>query len=134
MPVVTKNLFVLGLISVLLLLSACGLLRDEPTNKAVAIVQSYSTMPDAEYSLQRNAITTRERLAFDYLRALQEQNSKLSYAVEDVRRTEPGSRTVIVTVNERATTSSRPERARFEIMVKRDIQKIWRIESYRLVE
>ena len=134
MQVGIKNLKALGLVSALLLLSSCGLLRDEPTNKAVKLIESFATMAEAEYSLQRKSIAVRERLAFDYLRALQAQNRKLSYGVENVQRINAGSRTVLVTVSERDTASSQPERARFKVLVNRDDQNVWRIESYRLVE
>jgi hypothetical protein len=134
MPVIAKSLATLGMFSLLLQLSACGILRDEPTSKAVGIIETYATMPDAEYREHRNAIAFRERLAFDYLRALQEQNSKLSYGVENVQRQSPGSRKVIVTVSDRSATNIDTERAKFEVIVERDDQKAWRVASYQLVE
>lgn len=134
MPIITKSLVTLGMLSLLLQLSACGILRDEPTSKAVGIIETFATMPDAEYQEHRNTIAFRERLAFDYLRALQEQNSKLSYGVDNVQRQSPGSRKVIVTMSDRSATNIDTERARFEVIVERDDQKVWHVASYQLVE
>lgn len=134
MPIIAKSLVKLGTVALLFQVSSCGILRDEPTSKAVGIIETFATMPDAEYREHRKNIAFRERLAFDYLRALQEQNSKLSYGVENVQRPSPGSRKVIVTVSDRGATNIDAERAKFEVIVERDDQKVWRVASYHLVE
>lgn len=125
---------VTGLMPLLMLLSACELLREEPTNMAVTMVQTLINMEDTDYAIRRNALSMREQLAIDYLRALRIQNDNLKYGVESVHRKHKDNRTVVVNVVERTSAGGRPVRAQFEVIVTRNEKRAWKVTSFRLVE
>jgi hypothetical protein len=119
---------------VLILLSACGFFSDDPATQAVQHVKTLVTMSEADYLLKRKDIAMREQTSIDYLRAMREQNTRLSFGIEDMRRPGARQREVTVTVMEKQTAGGRHERARYRAHVEQDADGVWKIVSLQLVE
>ena len=115
-------------------LSSCELLRDEPSNRAIATIKNYASMPGEEFTGESTKLAMRERQVFIYLRALQVQGGKLSYSIDSIDRRNPAHRQVVVVVSERSGIGQKKERARFTVELSRDAKKAWGIDSFELIE
>lgn len=115
-------------------LSGCELLRDEPSNRAIATIKNYADMPDVEFTGVSAKLAMRERQVFTYLRALQVQGGKLSYSIDSIDRRNPDHRQVVVVVHERNWLGQKKERARFTVELSRNAKKAWSIDSFLLIE
>lgn len=123
-----------SLLAMVVMLSGCELLRDEPTNLALKTIETYANMTDTEFVAQSRPLAIRERGSLTYLRALREQGSKLGYRVDSVARDNPAHRGVVVIVNERNRAGIKQERARYRVELSRNKKKTWQVTSFQLIE
>lgn len=121
-------------IIVLATISACNVFNDAPTTLALNNVKTLVSMPESEYQLQRKNIELREITSIDYLRARIIQNTKFSFAIENVERVNSDLRDVIVSVSEKRAAGADHERARFRTKLTRDAEGNWKITTFRLIE
>ena len=119
---------------VALLLSACGFFSDDPAARALQRVKTLVTMPKAAYQEQRKRLALRERGSIDFLRARIEQDTRLSFDVEAMRRPEAKQREVVISVSEKRTVRGSHELARYRAQVKQNQRDVWVVTSLRLVE
>ncbi len=121
-------------IVVALLLSACGFFSDDPATRALKRVKTLVTMPKAAYQEQRKRLALRERGSVDFLRARIEQNARLTFDVEAMRRPEAKQREVVISVSEKRAARGSHELARYRAQVKQNQRDVWIVTALRLVE
>jgi hypothetical protein len=129
----TRNLLAVLLIPIWLL-SGCELIRDEPSNKALAMIETYANLTSAEFANKANELGMREQQAFNYLRALKEQGGKLRYGIDSIERKNKAHRSVVVVVTERNRFGQKKQRAQFTIELSRDKKDTWTVDSVMLIE
>ncbi len=114
-------------------LSGCEFFREQPVNLSVHYVRDILALAPDAWVQRAPTMGIRERQAFDYLRALREQNRTLAVDVSKVDRPDEYRRVILIVVNEVHGAAGEP-RARLLFHVERGADKKWTISRVELVE
>jgi len=115
-------------------LGACGFFTDNPATQALQHIQTFVGMPAEGYLEQRKKLALREQGSIDYLRARVEQNTTLSFDVENMHRPDAKQREVVISVSEKRGARGSYELVRYRAQVEQNEKGVWKILSFQLVE